>query len=51
MDKLMDEYEKKFGECFPLMLTRGMSEEDIKDIIKICLANNKPYEVGTELDY
>lgn len=47
----MEKYEKKFGECFPLMLTRGMSEKQIEDIIKDCLKNNKPYEVDTEGDY
>ena len=47
----MEKYKKKFGECFPLMLTRGMSEKQIDDIIKQCLKKNKPYEVGTEYDY
>lgn len=47
----MEKYKKKFGECFPLMLTRGMSEKQIEDIIKQCLKKNKPYEVSTEYDY
>lgn len=51
MDKLLDEYKEKFGECFPLMLTRGMSEDDIIEIVKSCLKNNKPYEVDEERDY
>lgn len=51
MDKLLEQYEKKFDECFPLMLTRGMSEKDIKEAIKECLKKNKPYEVGSENDY
>ena len=51
MDELIDKYKEKFGECFPLMLTRGMSEEDIKEAIKECLKNNKPYEVDTDNDY
>lgn len=51
MDELIDKYKDKFGECFPIMLTRGMSDEQIKDIIKECLKNNKPYEVDNEYDY
>lgn len=47
----MEKYKKKFGECFPLMLTRGMSEAQIEAAINECLKNNKPYEVGTEYDY
>lgn len=51
MDKLLDKYKEKFGECFPLMLTMGMSEEQIKDAINECLKNNKPYEVDADSDY
>lgn len=51
MDELMDKYKDKFGECFPLMLTSGMSDEEIKDIIKVCIENDYPYEVGEESDY
>ena len=47
----MEKYKEKFGECFPLMLTRGMSDENVKEAIEECLKNNKPYEVGTEYDY
>lgn len=51
MDDLMEKYKKKFGECFPLMLTMGMSDEQIENIIKECLKNNKPYEVDAYSDY
>ena len=51
MDKLLDKYKEKFGEYFPLMLTRGMSEGQICEEIKECLRNNKPYEVGADSDY
>lgn len=47
----MEKYKSKFGECFPLMLTMGMDEKQIKTAIEECLKNNKPYEVGTEYDY
>lgn len=47
----MDKYKKKFGECFPLMLTKGMSDNQIKEIIEDCIKSNKPYEVNAEKDY
>lgn len=47
----MDKYKEKFGECFPLMLTMGMNENQIKAAIEECLKNNKPYEVDNEYDY
>lgn len=51
MDELMEKYEERFGECFPLMLTRGMSEKQIEELIKDCLKEDKPYEVGEKEDY
>ena len=50
MDKLLKEYEEKFGDQFPLMLCRGCDDEEIIEIIKECLKENKPYTVG-EGDY
>ena len=47
----MDKYKDKFGECFPLMLTRGMSDKQIMKLVKKCLDDNKPYEVDNEYDY
>ena len=44
-------YKEKFGECFPLMLTKGMGDKKIEDIIKNCIENNSPYEVDEEGDY
>lgn len=51
MDELLDKYKEKFRECFPLMLTMGMSEVQICEIIEECLRNNKPYEVDADSDY
>lgn len=51
MNELLKEYEDAFSECFPLMLMRGMSEEDVKVAIKKCLKDGKPYEVDAEGDY
>lgn len=51
MDELMDKYKEKFGECFPLMLIKGMGEKEIENIIKICIENVHPYDVDAEGDY
>lgn len=48
MWELLDEYEKKFSEQFPLMLFRGVAESEIVSIIKACLKDNKPYEPELE---
>jgi hypothetical protein len=50
MDKLMQEYQERFGEQFPLMLCRGCDDEEIEEIIKKCLKENKPHTAG-EGDY
>ena len=51
MDEIMDKYKERFGECFPLMLVMGMSDDEIRDLIKECLKNDKPYEVDSDYDY
>lgn len=51
MDELMERYKNMFGESFPLMLTRGMNDDQIIDIIKSCLSKKEPYEVSDENDY
>lgn len=50
MDELLDKYRYRFGEQFPLMLCRGMSEEDIKQIIQQCLEDGKPYSPDLDPD-
>lgn len=44
MEKLIDDYLEKFGEQFPIMLLRGVSEEELKAIIQKCIDEGKPYE-------
>lgn len=44
MNELLNKYKKQFGEEFPLMLFRSVSEEDISEIIEKCLKDGKPYE-------
>ena len=51
MDEIMDKYKERFGECFPLMLVMGMSDDKICELINECLKTNKPYEVNNECDY
>ena len=51
MDELLEKYKNTFGECFPLMLTKGMSDDYIVAIINECLKKHKPYETDSENDY
>ena len=48
MEKLLSDYLEKFGEQFPIMLVRGMDDDEIESIIKRCLDSGEPYE--PELD-
>lgn len=51
MNELLNEYKKRFGEEFPLMLCRDMTDSEITKVIKSCLENDKPYEVDEKADY
>ena len=53
MDTLLDKYKAKFGEQFPLMLCRHMTDDEICDTIQKCLDSNKPYnpELDPEANY
>lgn len=53
MWNLLDEYHERFGETFPLMLCRGMDEEDIIQIVQKCLDDGRPYEpdIDPDADY
>lgn len=44
----LEEYEKKFGEGFPLFLCMGYSTGRIIAEIKRCVAEGKKYEVPQE---
>ena len=48
MDALLDKYRTQFGEQFPLMLCRGMTDEEICQTVQKCLDDGKPY--APELD-
>lgn len=45
MKELLEQYLEKFDDQFPLMLVRGMDEEEIITILKKCIEENKPYEI------
>jgi hypothetical protein len=44
----MESYEKKFGEQFPLMLVRGLTDVEIAALIGQCIADGKPYDPKIE---
>ena len=47
-DKMLDEYQERFEENFPLMLCRHMEEDEIIEVIQKCLDDDEPYD--PELD-
>lgn len=53
MDALLHKYEMKFGECFPLMLCRHMTDTEICEMVQQCLDSNEPYnpELDPDADY
>lgn len=53
LEALLDKYEQKFDDCFPLMLCRCMNEDEICDIVQECLDKNAPYapELDRNADY
>ena len=50
MEKLLNEYVKKFDDNFPMFLFRTVSEDEIKEIIKKCIDENKPYETNLDIN-
>lgn len=48
MDKLLQQYVEKFEDNFPIFFVRHLGEEEIKELIKKAIENNKPYEAGYE---
>lgn len=49
MDALLHKYEMKFGECFPLMLCRHMTDTEICEMVQQCLDSNEPYNPELEI--
>lgn len=50
MHELLDKYKERFGEQFPLMLCRMMTDDEISDIINRCLVEGKPYSPELDVD-
>lgn len=44
MNELLEKYQERFDESFPLMLFMGVDEEEIKAKIEECLESDEPYE-------
>lgn len=53
MDTLLDEYRTRFGEQFPLMLCRGMTDDEICQTVQKCLDDGKSYtpELDPDANY
>lgn len=53
MEELLNEYRERFDENFPIMLFRGIPEDEVMQIIQKCLSDGKPFEadLDTEADY
>lgn len=48
MEKLINEYLERFDENFPIFMMMGIEDEKIKEIIKKCLEENKPFVIERE---
>lgn len=53
MEELLNEYRERFDENFPIMLFRGIPEDEVMQSIQKCLSDGKPFEadLDTEVDY
>lgn len=50
MKDLLEQYEKTFGEPFPMMLVLGMDEDEIADAIEDCLVYGRRFEPDVPRD-
>lgn len=50
-EKIFDEYFKATGETVPLAQLRGMSDEEIQDLIEESIRTGNPIETNEELIY
>lgn len=53
IDELLDKYEERFDECFPLMLCKGMDDDTLCTVIEDCLDKGKAYapDIDQNADY
>lgn len=50
LERLLNEYQERFDESFPIFLLMGVDGGEIKKIIEDCLARGQPYEPEYEDD-
>ena len=43
LERLMEEYERAVGDRFPLMMVRGMPDEEVAKVIRECVASGQQY--------
>lgn len=48
LDRLMDEYEERFGEMIPLKMVH-FTEEELKQTLRGCLQSGKAYELPDKI--
>lgn len=48
MEKLLEEYVDKFNENFPIFLLKGIDEDEIMEMIKKCIDEDKPCEIEVD---
>ena len=48
LDRLMDEYEERFGEMIPLKMVH-FTEEELKRTLRESLKSGKPYELPDDV--
>jgi hypothetical protein len=46
MDRLLTKYADRFGENLPMFFLRSKTEEEIIEIVRKCLDEGKPFDVG-----
>ncbi len=50
LEVLLNEYEARFGEAFPLECLDGMAEIDVINILYECIDKNIKYTAGMHVD-
>lgn len=50
LDRLLDEYLDKFGENFPIYMTRQMTDDQLLSTIEGAIKSGKPYSPKIEED-
>ena len=43
---LLEEYEERFDDLFPLMCTKGMDDSELARAVTRCLETGEPYDIN-----